>query len=116
MLKDLLDKKQCFKLVCGAGNEDAIEVGGISDTVKFSKFLGACAALVSQQVNYSNLAQAADISEPTAKEWLNVLQGLGVVYLLKPYENNELKRLTKTPKLYFCDDYFVNFEGHKKKL
>ena len=26
MLKDLLDKKQCFKLVCGAGNEDAIEV------------------------------------------------------------------------------------------
>lgn len=26
MLKDLLDKKQCFKLVCGAGNEDAQEV------------------------------------------------------------------------------------------
>ena len=26
MLKDLLEEKQCFKLVCGAGNEDAIEV------------------------------------------------------------------------------------------
>ena len=26
MLKDLLDNKNCFKLVCGAGNEDAIEV------------------------------------------------------------------------------------------
>lgn len=26
MLKDLLDKKSCFKLVCGAGNEDAQEV------------------------------------------------------------------------------------------
>lgn len=26
MLKDLLEKKQCFKLVCGAGNEDAAEV------------------------------------------------------------------------------------------
>lgn len=26
MLKDLLDKRQCFKLVCGAGNEDAEEV------------------------------------------------------------------------------------------
>ena len=26
MLKDLLDKKQCFKLVCGAGNEDVQEV------------------------------------------------------------------------------------------
>ena len=26
MLKDFLDRRQCFKLVCGAGNEDAIEV------------------------------------------------------------------------------------------
>ena len=26
MLKDLLDEKKCFKLVCGAGNEDASEV------------------------------------------------------------------------------------------
>ncbi|MGN0573236.1 MAG: ATP-binding protein [Acutalibacteraceae bacterium] len=82
---------------------DATEVGGISDTVKFSRFLGACAALVSQTVKFSTLAEASDISEPTAKEWLNVLQGLGIVYLLKPYENNELKRLVKMPKLYFCD-------------
>lgn len=82
---------------------DAVEVGGVADTVKFSKFLSACAALVSQQVNYSTLAEAADISEPTAKTWLHVLQGLGIVYLLKPYENNELKRLVKMPKLYFCD-------------
>lgn len=26
MLKDLLESKRCFKLVCGAGNEDALEV------------------------------------------------------------------------------------------
>jgi len=26
MLKELLDSKKCFKLVCGAGNEDAVEV------------------------------------------------------------------------------------------
>lgn len=82
---------------------DAVEAGGVSDAVRFSKFLGACAALVSQQVNYAALAEAADISEPTAKLWLNVLQGLGIIYLLKPCENNELKRLVKRPKLYFCD-------------
>lgn len=82
---------------------DAVEAGGVTDTVKFSKFLSACAALTAQQVNYSTLAETADISEPTAKTWLNVLQGLGIIYLLKPYENNELKRLVKMPKLYFCD-------------
>ena len=28
---------------------------------------------------------------------------MGVVYLLRPYANNALKRLTKAPKLYFTD-------------
>ncbi len=88
---------------------DAMEAGGISDAVKFSRFLNACAALVSQQVNYSTLAETTDISEPTAKAWLNVLQGLGIIYLLRPYENNELKRLVKMPKLYFCDTALCAF-------
>ncbi len=82
---------------------DVAEEGGITDTVKFTRFLRACAALVAEQVNYATLAENTDISEPTAKEWLNLLQGMGIVYLLEPYANNELKRLTKTPKLYFCD-------------
>lgn len=82
---------------------DIAEAGGITDTVRFRKFINACAALVSEQVNYKTLADTAEISQPTAKEWLRLLQGLGVIYLLQPYANNELKRLTKTPKLYFCD-------------
>lgn len=82
---------------------DIAEEGGITDTVRFRKFMNACAALVSEQVNYANLAEAADISQPTAKTWIKVLQGLGIIYLLEPYSNNALKRLTKTPKLYFCD-------------
>lgn len=82
---------------------DVSEEGGITDAVRFRKFLGACAALVAEQVNYKTLAEAAEISQPTAKEWLRLLQGLGIIYLLPPFSNNELKRLAKTPKLYFCD-------------
>lgn len=82
---------------------DIAEEGGITDTVRFYKFMKACAALTAEQVNYKTLADSAEISQPTAKEWLRLLQGLGVVYLLQPYANNELRRLVKTPKLYFCD-------------
>ena len=82
---------------------DVSEEGHITDTVRFRRFLNACAALIAEQVNYKTLADASDISQPTAKEWLRLLQGLGIVYLLPPYANNELKRLSKTPKLYFCD-------------
>lgn len=82
---------------------DVSEEGSITDTVRFRKFLNACAALVAEQVNYKTLAEAAEISQPTAREWVRLLQSMGILYLLPPYANNELKRLAKTPKLYFCD-------------
>lgn len=82
---------------------DVTEAGGIADTVSFRRFLSACAALISEQVNYATLAEASDISEPTAKKWLQILEGLHIVYILHPYSNNALKRLAKKPKLYFCD-------------
>jgi predicted AAA+ superfamily ATPase len=82
---------------------DVAEYGGVTDALRFGKFLTACAALISQQINYKTLADTAEIAQPTAKEWLRLLEGMGIVYLLQPYANNALKRLTKTPKLYFCD-------------
>jgi len=82
---------------------DVAEAGSITDVIKFRRFLACCAALVAEQVNYTTLAEAADVSVPTAKDWLKILEGLHIVYLLRPYSNNELKRLSKTPKLYFCD-------------
>jgi predicted AAA+ superfamily ATPase len=82
---------------------DVAEFGGVTDTLRFGKFITACAALISEQINYKTLADAAEISQPTAKEWLRLLEGMGIVYLLKPYANNALKRITKTQKLYFCD-------------
>lgn len=80
----------------------AIE-GGVSNTIGFNKFLKACANSVAQQLNLNNLAMISDISQPTAKVWLNLLVRLNIVFLLQPYSNNRLKRLAKAPKLYFCD-------------
>jgi hypothetical protein len=82
---------------------DVTVLGGVTDSLRFGKFLTACAALVAEQVNYKTLADSSEITQPTAKEWLRLLEGLGIIYLLRPYANNALKRLTKTPKLYFCD-------------
>jgi len=82
---------------------DATEYGKIQDSLSFRRFLAACASIVSQQLNFKTLAEAADISQPTAKVWVRLLEGMGIIYLLKPYFNNEMKRLTKTPKIYFFD-------------
>ncbi len=82
---------------------DAVNDEGIQDVQGFKHFIRACAALVGNLVNYKTLGEAAGVSEVTAKKWLGILQDMDIVYLLEPYSNNELKRLVKTPKLYFCD-------------
>ncbi len=82
---------------------DAVDDNGISDTEGFRKVLRACAAFSGNLINYSDIAASGNVSVPTAKEWVKTLQTMGIVFLLEPYSNNELKRLIKTPKLYFCD-------------
>ncbi len=82
---------------------DAVDDNGITDTIGFRKVLTASAAFVGNMINYSDIAAAGSVSVPTAKAWIKVLQNMGIIFLLDPYANNELKRLVKTPKLYFCD-------------
>ena len=43
------------------------------------------------------------VSANTIKSWLSVLQASYIITLLPPFYENTRKRLTKTPKLYFCD-------------
>ena len=88
---------------------DAVDDYGIADTEGFRKFLRACAAFAGQLVNYNDLGVSAGVSGATAKEWVKILQSMGIVFLLEPYASNELKRLTKTPKLYFCDTGFCAY-------
>ena len=82
---------------------DAVDDNGIQDTEGFRRLLRACAAFSGELVNYNDLGNAAGVSGATAKEWVKVLQTMGIIFLLEPYFNNELKRMVKTPKLYFCD-------------
>lgn len=77
------------------------------DSLKFLRFLRSVAARTSQQVNYKGIADDAEIDQTTAKNWLHVLEALGIIFLLEPYSNNVLKRTVSTPKLYFYDSGMV---------
>ena len=82
---------------------DAVDDNGVQNTEGFRKFLRACAAFSGELINYEDLGNSSGVTGMTAKEWIKVLQSMGIIFLLEPYFNNELKRMVKTPKLYFCD-------------
>lgn len=86
---------------------DVRELSGNIDALKFNRFVTAVAARTSQLLNYKALADDADIDMPTAKAWVNILETLGIIFLLHPYSNNVLKRTIKTPKVYFYDTGLV---------
>ena len=86
---------------------DVRDLSGSVDALKFNRFVTAVAARCSQLLNYKALADDADIDMPTAKNWINILETLGIIFLLHPYSNNVLKRTIKTPKVYFYDTGLV---------
>lgn len=90
---------------------DIKDYQGISDTVKFYKFIRASAVRTGNLLNYADLARDADIDVRTAKTWLAALERSGLVKLLYPYHVNITKRLLKTPKLYFMDTGLCAFLG-----
>ena len=82
---------------------DVRSLAQVADENSFYSFMTVCAAMTGQLLNLTSLANDVGISVPTAKRWLSVLKTSGVVYLLKPYSNNAIKRAVKTPKLHFLD-------------
>ena len=86
---------------------DVRDLSGAIDALRFMNFITAVAARTGQLVNYNAIAVDADIDQATVKDWLNILETLGIIFLLHPYSNNVLKRTIKTPKLYFYDTGLV---------
>lgn len=86
---------------------DVKELSDAIDSLKFFKFVTAAAARCGQMLNVAEIARDADINQTQAKNWLGILETLGIIFYLHPYSNNLLKRLVKTPKLYFYDTGLV---------
>ena len=86
---------------------DVRELSSAIDSLKFLQFMTAVAARCGQMLNVSDIAKDADINQKQVKDWLTILETLGIIFYLHPYSNNLLKRLVKTPKLYFYDTGLV---------
>ena len=82
---------------------DVKDLTQVGNELAFMRFMTCCAARTSQMVNYADMAKDVGISPPTAKQWLSVLVSSGIITLVEPYYNNVLKRMIKSPNMYFLD-------------
>lgn len=91
------------KLVQDILQRDIRKFVQLNDEMKFYRFLCAAASQTAKLLNYAVMAKETGISIPTAKQWLGILERMGLVYLLQPAAFNGVKYVVKTPKLYFTD-------------
>ncbi|MCL2249335.1 MAG: ATP-binding protein [Oscillospiraceae bacterium] len=82
---------------------DIRDIVAIKDEMKFLKFMASIAVRTAQEIRYDDITKEVEIDIKTAQSWLSILQTSGLVYMLQPYSNNAIKRIIKTPKIYFMD-------------
>ena len=90
-------------------DRDVSKLGQVGDLLRFEKFMVAMAARTGQLINIADIAKDTGISVQTAQRWFSILVASNIVYILKPYHNNIMQRLIKTPKAYFLDTGLASY-------
>ncbi|MCC8104122.1 MAG: ATP-binding protein [Clostridiales bacterium] len=90
-------------------DRDVSEMVTLTDKLLFQDFIRAAACRAGQMLNIHDIAQDVGVSDDTTKRWLQVLEKSDIIFYLRPYSNNLLKRTVKTPKMYFFDTGLVAY-------
>ena len=88
---------------------DVRNISAVIDLQDFNRFLRVCALRNAQVVNYTDMARDTGIAPNTARKWVGLLVASGVLCLLEPYFGNRVKRIIKSPKLFFLDTGLASF-------
>jgi predicted AAA+ superfamily ATPase len=67
------------------------------------RFLILCAHHTGQLINFSQMANALDLSHNTIRKYTDLMVNTYLLRILRPYSTNIKKRLVKNPKIYLRD-------------
>lgn len=82
---------------------DIRKIVNVKDELKFRSFLVSLAARSGQMLVYGDIARDVGVDIKTIQHWTSVVAASGLIRIIHPYYNNALKRVIKTPKVYFMD-------------
>ena len=82
---------------------------------KYRLFVQMLGNLSGTIINYSNIARALGVSQPTARDYLQIAHGTFIWRTIPAYEKNASKRVIKHPKGYLRDSGLLHFLLHLNK-
>jgi predicted AAA+ superfamily ATPase len=84
--------------------EDVRDLESVRNIQLLSLFLDLLRRRVGGLVTISNLANDIQVAPQTAKAWLEVLEKMYLVFIVRPYTKSLPRAVLKPPKVYFFDN------------
>lgn len=83
--------------------EDLRDLSMVSSIFTIELLVALLRERVGGQITYSNLAGNLGVSAPTVKSWIQLLEKMYLIFLVRPFSAHLAKSLRKEPKCYFFD-------------
>ncbi|OGQ08779.1 MAG: hypothetical protein A3G32_06365 [Deltaproteobacteria bacterium RIFCSPLOWO2_12_FULL_40_28] len=94
--------------------DDVRDLEPIRNIQTMSLFLDLLRSRVGGMVVLANLANELQVSPQTLKHWLEVLERMYIIFVVKPYTKNISRAVLKPPKVYFFDNADVMGDESKR--
>jgi predicted AAA+ superfamily ATPase len=83
--------------------DDVDAVERVRDIRQLALLAELLAERVGSTISYQGLSEDLSVSPPTVKRWIEILEALCVVFVVRPYARASARSLRKEPKVYFYD-------------
>ncbi len=84
--------------------DDLRDLESIRDISKLTIFVDALRERVGSPIVLGNLARDLEVAPKTLKHWLDLLERMYLVFVVRPYAGKLSRTLVKPPKVYFFDN------------
>ena len=91
--------------------QDVLEFNDIQKVVAMRQVYNILKNKIGSPVSYANIARDIDTSPKTVKKYIEILESLYVIFILKPHTGKINRSILKEPKIYFFDYGVIDDEG-----
>jgi len=92
--------------------EDVLEFGRLQEIRAMRLLVELLRTRVGSPLSYASVAEDLKVAPNTVRRYIDILEALHVVFLVRPHHANLARAIQKEPKLYFYDSgYVLSDEG-----
>lgn len=87
--------------------EDILEFGRLQEIRSMRLLLELLRSRVGSPISYSSIAGDLQLSPNTVRRYIDILESLCIIFVVRPLHANVARAILKEPKIYFYDSGFV---------